>query len=223
MCNENLRRKRSNNFVVDEKSPIYWRFQEEIEPCNFDQSNEPMLRLILSNDTLHSLFKEHARQEYSDESVLLWECIQRYRSKQDRDTRQEISHYIFNTFLSPESVSSVNVNQHIVDLVWSRIDSCEFTDDTFNELEKEVEENLSDIHSRFITTPEYIEYMGLFKKKNRRTRSFSLPIITAIFDDDSLKKSERKSSFMNWVRKLSPRSTSTSPRTPLSPSSPLCK
>lgn len=123
------------------------------------------------------MFHEHARQEYCEESVLLWDNIQKYRTAPTYNTKLQLAHYIYNHFLSPEAPSDVNIKEGTSTYIWSIIETGQMDDDLFDSLEVEVEENLADIYCRFAVTQEYMDYIEEAKRANKhvRTRSSSMP------------------------------------------------
>jgi hypothetical protein len=154
---------------------------------------------------------EHARNEYCEESVLLWDCIQKYRTTTSYNTRLQLAHHIYNTFLSPEAQADVNIKEGTRTSIWTVIETGQFDDDMFDALEMEVEECLADIYCRFSVTDEYTDYMDQVKKnKHIRTRSSSMPNVLKPLDTEVSEQTNKRFSLMlspgDLLRKLSPRS-----------------
>jgi hypothetical protein len=59
---------------IDEAPPAFSRYTEAISPSQFEYSDEPLLRLVLSNPTLHTMISEFAASELSLENVKCWDC-----------------------------------------------------------------------------------------------------------------------------------------------------
>lgn len=177
--------------LIDVPSPSYSRLSiSHIEPSNFENCDQPLIRLILSNQKLHTMFIEHAKNEYNEESIKFWDAIQRYRKADNFEFRQQMAHHIYNTFLAPEAVTDVNVKEGTKQHVWEDIENGLLTEWLFDDLELEVEECLADIYGRFCLSDEYIEFMenhGIDQKKKgaRSEPSSSCPQSPSLLSYDS--------------------------------------
>jgi hypothetical protein len=176
----NKRKKRCKHRPISEgnlpsfilvKAPIHSRLSAEMTPSRFDTCDEPMYLCILSNNALHDMFKEFARQEVSIENIKIWDLIQHFRAAKNYDERQQIAHHIYNTYLAADAPLEVNLPKSTRELVWHNIEEGVMGEWLFDQVEAEVKECLEDICARFLKTNDYKQFMQRarsFKKKKNR-------------------------------------------------------
>ncbi|KAL0485543.1 Rgs10 [Acrasis kona] len=176
-----LVKRMSCQISIEEETPMYSRFSEVVSPGMFENSEEPLLRLVLSNPELHQMMEDFAHGELSSENIKCWDAIQRYRNANCFERRAELAHYLYNTFLGEDSITQVNISKETQQKVWKDIEDELYSEWMFDKLEQELEECLENIFSRFKKTEEYNSFMRNHRKtepsnKKRRMTELKLPI-----------------------------------------------
>jgi hypothetical protein len=147
----------------------------------------PLLTLVLKNLTLHDMFLQYTEKEMSSENVLVHDLIQSYKRNKDKvERRRQIARYIRDQFLVEGSLHQLNIREETVSRAIEHLEMNLLDDMLFNEIEREVENTLSDSLIRFSKTSEFanflkVEVATVDKRKSllqttmierRRTRSF---------------------------------------------------
>jgi hypothetical protein len=168
--------------LIDMPLPTYSRQSiSRISPQEFSKSDQPLVRLVLSHKELSQLFVQYAKQTYSVESIRAWQAIQRYRKANMYEERQQLAHYIYNTFLAPNAPDDINIREAMKQSLWNDIESGFLTEYIFDELELEIEELLADIFDRFALTREYIEFMNEHVPHQLKSARHDQPLLSSSY------------------------------------------
>jgi hypothetical protein len=114
----------------------------------------------LQNDELFDIFLVFAKEEWSQENVLAYRDIQKFkRAKSEKKPKQALS--IYKIYLNGESSPlEINIDSKSCHSLSKLIhdEECKFEKDTFEQIEKTLKVNISDTWSRFVMTSKFSNF-----------------------------------------------------------------
>jgi hypothetical protein len=124
---------------------------------------------MLKNVHQREMFQIYCDSEMNIENFMIWMEIQSYPASKDKLKSLK---FILAQFLTVGSTMEVNVSSSVIRQIEADIESRNLTEHTLDSLKSEVYLNMKDIYSRFINSPEYIDYI-----KRRDTRNTLIRIL----------------------------------------------
>jgi hypothetical protein len=122
------------------------------------------LQNIIENQEERDLFYEFCASEYSQENILCFEKIQKFKKEKNEIKRKEIAMEIKLEHLNrSESILEVNVHWKPLQRLNQKIISNEFELDLFDEVQKEIESLLGDTYARYLISFSYRNHIKLKK------------------------------------------------------------
>jgi Regulator of G protein signaling domain len=143
------------SFVLERRRRELMRTQPSnlaIEKSNIDMLDQAgQLQFTLRNATLMAAFKTYAARSFAVESLLAWEEIQRYRSKQNPTKRKAAGLHIIDKFIKDGSVFELNLTGQLKKVNWAfRLEEQQAAVQVFDDLLRHVEQDMLDNFSRFM-------------------------------------------------------------------------
>lgn len=118
------------------------------------------LNEIFYNERLYDLFLEFSKNEWSMENVYFKKYCLNYKRASKEEERKKLSNEIKTLFLSyTDSIFELNVTKDLIEQTTKKLKEDKYTDDLFDDLDKENINNLNDIYYRFINSFEYKFYI----------------------------------------------------------------
>ena len=139
--------------------------------------------LIFQDEEIFDLFLKHTKDELSTENIYSKLDIKKYK-KSNKKKKEKIAIAFQKKFLK-NSCLTLNVSNQIQLETSNKIDFGEFTNDLFDQIESEVDNNLQDTITRFSNSSRYQNFIKLKKFKNLMFNS------TGINEDD-IEEGEKK-------------------------------
>jgi hypothetical protein len=127
---------------------------------------------ILKDPILRASFAAFAKNEWSLENLLVWDDIQSFKKSPSRKKAQRI----YKTYLTDDSPRQVNTDRSKVKPIETALDKGNVDADTFKEIEKDAQQNMSDTYSRWKEVKEnktlLLEYLADRSKSAFKARRF---------------------------------------------------
>jgi hypothetical protein len=136
------------------KNIIFYLSKKKLE------SKSNFIQQILLDENLLEIFQKFCEGEWSTENILLKVGIHEYNQKGPKE-REMLANEMKENFLIVDlSPLEVNAPSRVLKRLVENIEKpgAEFPDDLFNEVEKYIDENLSDTIGRFNISAEYTSY-----------------------------------------------------------------
>jgi len=154
-----LSKKRSNsqssaeskeaNSVVEPPRPTT---PEETKEAKLSKGRNSLLEMLHDED-MRTLFKEFAKKEISDENVLFWEEVEKYKKVESQAERQELAVHIYQIFIPADSEYCLNLPAHLYRELAATYSSGDVH--VFDKTQTAVETCMSDTFRRFKLTDTY--------------------------------------------------------------------
>jgi len=110
----------------------------------------------LKDDQLYKLFLEYLESEFSQENLICYMDVQKFKKEKNDENRKRMAQDNFlNYFNGNQSTLEVNVDQKGCEVIKSKLDRGEVDESLFDSCEMTIKSNLYDSFSRFITTATY--------------------------------------------------------------------
>jgi hypothetical protein len=119
---------------------------------------------ILENQEERDLFYQFCASEYSQENILCFEKIEKFKREKDAAKKKDLALEIKGFHLnSSDSILEVNVNWKTVQRLNQKISANEFEVNLFDEVQKEIEALLGDTYTRYLISFTYRNHLKLKK------------------------------------------------------------
>eukprot|EP01080_Neovahlkampfia_damariscottae_P012452 gene12452-6203_t len=119
------------------------------------------LDLMLDDDKFFDLFLEFAKSEWSQENLLCYRDIRKFKRAKTKEKRTDQAFNIYYIYLNGKnSPAEVNIDGKTCIRLFKTIndESCKFESDTFENVEKTVKVNIADTWGRFCLTDVFTKY-----------------------------------------------------------------
>jgi hypothetical protein len=158
----------------------------------FKKPKEP-LEHMLTIPSFRELFYEFSVSEYSQENIICYDAIQKYKHEKDVKKRKKLAEKIISDHLNgSDSMLEIYSNFKYRNSVHLKFQNSNFDDNLFDKILKDIIYGMSDTYRRFILSPTYIQNMAMNKTLSGETETIA-PIV------EMIRKSSigRKSSLSN--------------------------
>ncbi len=154
----------------------------------YDTVRELLLNMSQDED-LHDRIKLFALLEHSQENVLLYDAVQKYKKCTNVEECRAQAISIVKEFLEADSINEVNINYKCNDAIEKILNlDIPLADDVFKSIEEALLENLLDVIARFMRSSLYAEYKAQDEKKELPQRSSARRRMSLFFNFSAEKK-----------------------------------
>jgi hypothetical protein len=129
----------------------------------FSKPKEP-LEQMLNISSFREIFYEFSVSEFSQENIVCYDSIQKYKREKNTTKRKKIAEKIISEHLSgSDSILEIHSNFKNRNSVNLKIQNSNFEDNLFDKILKDIVYGMSDTYSRFILSSSYFQYSAMDK------------------------------------------------------------
>lgn len=123
------------------------------------KTNDSAMVNLLKDQELLTLFQKFIRNEFSEENLICFKEIQKFKLETDTEKRKNLANEMVKTYFNgADSSLEINVDWNYCNQIKKKLNDTEISNDIFEDVERVVKTNLYDSFSRFSSTKVYYDY-----------------------------------------------------------------